>query len=162
MHNTLNWEQVLHRAGHRVTRQRTVILDAVCAGQGHTPLGEIYARAHRQDPTLDRSTVYRALKLFIDVDLVVAADTGEGETLYEIKRPDQHHHLVCRTCGREQEIGDDALLGMFEEVRRGYGFEVATDHLVLFGTCDNCQAGRGDPGTERATACPRGGSSPPT
>jgi Fe2+ or Zn2+ uptake regulation protein len=139
MHDTLNWEQVLHRAGHRVTRQRTVILDAVCAGQGHTPLGEIYARAQRQDPTLDRSTVYRALKLFIDVDLVVAADTGEGETLYEIKRPDQHHHLVCRTCGREQEIGDDALLGMFEGVRRGYGFEVATDHIVLFGTCDACQ-----------------------
>ena len=137
-HETLHWEQVLHEAGYRVTRQRTLILDAVCAGKGHTPLGEIYARAHRQDHALDRSTVYRALKVFVDVDLVVAADTGEGETLYEIKRTRQHHHLVCRTCGAEQEIDDTALMAMFDQVQQQHGFVVAMDHLVLFGTCAAC------------------------
>lgn len=137
-HETLRWEQVLRQAGHRVTRQRGVILDAVCAGGGHTPLGDIYARAHRRDPSLDRSTVYRALKLFVDVDLVVAADTGDGETYYEIKRPEQHHHLICRHCGNDQEIGDVALRDMIEMVEQHHGFHVATDHLVLFGTCARC------------------------
>lgn len=141
-HDELHWEDVLRAAGHRVTRQRGLILDAVCVGGSHTPLGEVYARAHRQDPTLDRSTVYRALKVFMDVGLVVIADTGDGETYYEIKRSEQHHHLVCRGCGREQEVDDSALLAMFDRVLQQHGFQIATDHLILFGYCANCQKER--------------------
>jgi Fur family transcriptional regulator, ferric uptake regulator len=137
-HDTLRWEQVLRHAGHRVTRQRGVILDAVCAGNGHTSLGDIYARAHRKDPSLDRSTVYRALKLFVDVDLVVAAEPGDGETYYEIKRLEHHHHLICRRCGDDQEIDDSAFKDMIDQVAQRYGFEIATDHVVLFGTCSRC------------------------
>jgi Fur family ferric uptake transcriptional regulator len=137
-HDSLRWEGVLAAAGHRVTRQRTLILDAVCAGGGHTPLGEVYARVRRADPSIDRSTVYRALHLFVEVGLVVAADTGGGETYYEIKKPRPHHHLVCRRCASEQEIGDDALASMADRVLRRHGFQVATDHLVLFGLCAAC------------------------
>ncbi|CAA9257149.1 MAG: hypothetical protein AVDCRST_MAG20-2482 [uncultured Acidimicrobiales bacterium] len=135
----MNWEQTLWAAGHRVTRQRALILDAVCAGEGHTPLGEVYARVRRADRSVDRSTVYRALHLFVELGVVLAADTGAGETLYEIARPHPHHHLVCRQCGREQEIGDPALRAMFEQVERDHGFRVATDHLVLFGRCAGCR-----------------------
>jgi len=137
-HDTLHWEQVLHAAGHRVTHQRALIIDAVCAGEGHTSLGEVFARVSRADRTLDRSTVYRALKLFVDVGLVVAADTGDGETYYEIRKPQQHHHLVCRTCGAEQEIGNSVMVAMCEQVLRQHGFQVETDHLVLFGACASC------------------------
>jgi Fur family ferric uptake transcriptional regulator len=83
--------------------------------------------------------VYRALKVFMETDLVVAAATGEGETTYEVKRSEQHHHLVCRSCGWEQEIDDTVLAEMVAEVHRRYGFDVVTDHLVLFGTCQRCR-----------------------
>lgn len=138
-HQQLHWEDVLRRAGYRVTRQRGLILDAVCAGGGHTSLGEVYARAKRRDPGLDRSTVYRALKVFVETDLVVAADIGDGETYYEIKRFEAHHHLVCRLCGWEQEIDHSVLEDMVERVRAQHGFEVVTDHLVLFGFCERCR-----------------------
>lgn len=138
-HQELNWEAVLHQAGYRATRQRGLILDALCAGGGHTSLAEVYARVHRWDETLDRSTVYRALKLFVRTDLVVAADTGDGETYYEIKRPEPHHHLVCRRCGQEQEIDDSVLQAMFDQVANQHDFLVSTDHLVLFGYCARCR-----------------------
>jgi Fur family ferric uptake transcriptional regulator len=112
----------------------------VCAGEGHTSLGEVYARAHRADPSLDRSTVYRALKLFAGLGLVVAADTGDGEVRYEISRHEPHHHLVCRQCGHEQDIPGAMLEGMIDRVRDVYQFEVVTDHLVLFGVCATCRA----------------------
>lgn len=149
-HESLQWENVLRQAGHRVTRQRGIILDAVCSGDGHIALGEVDARARRQDPSLDRSTVYRALKMFTEVGLVVAADTGDGETYYEIKRPEQHHHLVCRQCGREQEIDDSVLDAMFRQVNQEHEFQVVTDHLVLFGYCASCQ-------TQRAATPPNSG-----
>lgn len=138
-HNQSDWQEVLWAAGHRVTRQRAHILDAVCAGDGHTTLGEVYTRARRADRTLDRSTVYRALDLFVKLGVVVAADTGKGETTYEIARAQPHHHLVCRRCGHEQEVDDAALRTMFAEIDARHGFAVNTDHLVLFGVCASCR-----------------------
>lgn len=138
-HNQTDWHEVLWDAGYRVTRQRSAILDAVCDGGGHTTLGEIYARARRADRALDRSTVYRALALFVRLRIVVAADTGKGETTYEIARAQPHHHLVCRRCGGEQEIDDAALRLMVAQIDERHGFAVNTDHLVLFGLCAACR-----------------------
>jgi len=138
-HNLLHWEERLWDAGHRVTKQRALILDTVCGGGGHMTLGDISARARRADRALDRSTLYRALRLFVDLGLVVAADTGKGEMTYEIARPEPHHHLVCRRCGHEQEIGDAALAAMVTGIEARHGFAVNTDHLVLFGLCATCR-----------------------
>lgn len=143
-HHQLQWEDVLRRAGYRATRQRGLILDAICAGNGHTTVGEIVMRASRQDTTLDRSTVYRSLKAFIAAGLVVAADTGDGEMTYEVSRAEQHHHIVCRSCNWEQEIDASVLDGIVDRVMDQHGFEVVTDHLVLFGTCVCCRSARAD------------------
>jgi Fur family transcriptional regulator, ferric uptake regulator len=137
-HNQLRWEETLWTAGHRVTRQRALILEAICAGDGHTPLGAVYARVRKTDRTIDRSTIYRAVRLFVELGIVVAADTGDGETYYEVAHPAPHHHLVCRNCGGEWEIGDDAMQAMFAEIAKRHDFRVDTDHLVLFGQCATC------------------------
>jgi len=135
----MDYEGIMHRAGYRVTPQRVMILDAVCEGGGHTTLKQIYGRLHRMDATIDRSSVYRTLKLFVALRLVVSAETSTGETLYEIAKPKPHHHLICRICGKEQEIGQEAMAGMFALVERQFAFTIATDHLVLYGICADCQ-----------------------
>jgi Fur family ferric uptake transcriptional regulator len=138
-HYKLNYEDVIRAAGHRVTNQRILILDAVCEGNEHSTVGQIYARTRARDRSIDLSTIYRALKLFVELGLVLSADTGSGELVYEIAKPHHHHHLVCRRCGKEQEVGQEAIQSMFEHVEREYQFRVDTDHLVLFGICSNCQ-----------------------
>ena len=138
-HYKLDYADVIRAAGHRVTNQRVSILDAVCDGDGHTTLGQIYARVRKTDRSIDRSTVYRALKLFVELGLVVSADTGKGEFVYEISKPSSHHHLVCRQCGAEKEIDQTVMQAMFEQVAQEYQFRVETDHLVLFGLCAQCQ-----------------------
>jgi Fur family transcriptional regulator, ferric uptake regulator len=90
------------------------------------------------DHSIDRSTLYRTLKLFVDLGLVVSADTGDGETYYEIAKSQRHHHLVCRQCGKEEEIEHTLLQRMFDQMLQEYGFTVDTDHLVLFGLCSEC------------------------
>lgn len=138
-HITTDYETIIRSAGHRVTPQRVLILDAVCDGGGHTTLGEVYARVRQFDPSIDRSTLYRSLKLFVDLGLVVSADTGDGETYYEITKPHRHHHLVCRQCGKEEEIDHTLLQSTFDKVFQQYSFKLDNDHLVLFGTCRDCQ-----------------------
>jgi Fur family transcriptional regulator, ferric uptake regulator len=145
-HEQLHWEYVLNRAGHRVTRQRQVVIDAVCAGQGHTTFDDIYARVRRADRAVDRSTVYRALRLFVAVGLVVEAHTPGSETMYEVRRSAPHHHLVCQRCGAEWEISADLLQPLDDAVWSAHRFHVGTEHLVLTGCCEACaRAGTGKP-----------------
>jgi Fur family ferric uptake transcriptional regulator len=138
-HENMDYEGIMHRAGHRVTPQRVMILDAVCEGGGHTTLKQVSIRLQKMDDSIDRSSVYRTLKLFVALGLVVSAETPTGETVYEIPKPTPHHHLICRGCGKEQEIGQDAMDGSFVLIARRYGFRVQTDHLVLYGLCAECQ-----------------------
>jgi Fur family ferric uptake transcriptional regulator len=140
-HHRLDWEQVLWDRGYRVTPQRARVLDAVCATEGHSStLGEIYARVHRDDAKVDRSTVYRALHLFVQLGILVTTDAGDGEARFEIAPQAPHHHLVCRRCGQEQEIQGPELTESFRRIADQYGFLVTTRHLTLFGLCAACQA----------------------
>jgi len=140
-HDTRDYERIIRAAGHRVTPQRLAILDAVCEAAGHTTLGAIYARVRQIDQTIDRSTLYRTLKLLVELGLIVSADTGDGETYYEIAKVEHHHHLVCRKCGQQQEIDHSLLQHAFEQVALQYGFRADSDHLILFGLCAACQRG---------------------
>lgn len=137
-HTSLNYSRVLRKAGYRVTEQREVILDAVCAGGGHSTLKEIYLRAQREIPSLDRSSVYRALKLFVALGLVVSGVRSDGEDVYEIPQAHPHHHLICRACGGEHEIAHDVVEELYVAMHERYRFRVTSDHLVLFGICACC------------------------
>lgn len=138
-HETMDYEGIMHRAGHRVTPQRVMILDSVCEGKGHTTLKQVFTRVRRMDDTIDLSSVYRTLKLFVELGLVVSAETPGGETVYEIPKPRLHHHLACRNCGKEEEIGQEAIEDTVTFVFQHYGFKVDIEHLVLTGLCTECQ-----------------------
>ncbi len=138
-HNRLDYPQIIRSHGYRLTSQRVTILDAICAGEGHSTLGEIYIRAHKQDPQIDKSTIYRALELFEKVGLVVSADLDRHERGYEIVKPAPHHHLFCMNCGIEFDI-DNGLVDEFYVALEGeYGFRITKDHLVISGLCPDCQ-----------------------
>ncbi len=138
-HEGINYVDIMRSHGFRVTPQRLLILDAICEGDGHTTIGEIYARLMAMDPSIDRSTVYRALEFFELLGLVLTADIGIGEKVYEIAKPDQHHHLVCQECGKIQEIDYLAMEQICRVLERQHNFDVNMDHLVLFGICSDCR-----------------------
>lgn len=137
-HYQTPYEDILRTAGYRVTRQRALILDAVCDVGRHSSLGEIYARVRLEDPSIDRSTLYRTLKLYVNLGLVVSAEPGDGETYYEITKVHPHHHLICRSCGQEQEIEHGVVQTMFDQLNVVYGFHADSDHLVIMGLCQAC------------------------
>lgn len=137
-HHKPDWEAVLTEAGLRVTRQREIVFDAVGAGEGHTSLGEIYARAKRRDPSIRLSTIYRSLRVFAELGVVLTAPSGDGELLYEVRHASPHHHLICRLCGVQLPLASEIASNMVREVQRVHGFEVELDHLVLWGVCQAC------------------------
>lgn len=138
-HHQLDYVTFLRARGFRVTPQRQTILDAVCAGGGHTSLPEIYARVQAVSPAINLATVYRTLDFLQQAGLVVAADIG-GQTVYEIAGPKPHHHLVCQRCGRVAEIAPDLVEDFFTTLSQAHAFEVDMHHLVLTGRCAQCRS----------------------
>jgi Fur family ferric uptake transcriptional regulator len=139
-HTRWDYASLIRDRGFRVTPQRQLILDAICAAHGHTTFEEIFARVKAKSSAVNRATVYRALDFLCKLRLVVAADLGNGRTVYEIAGDRPHHHLVCRACGATHELPHDVVAGLFARVAREHRFHVDMDHVALFGLCEACRA----------------------
>lgn len=119
--------------------------DALRDAGGFRSAQDVYAALRSQGESVGLSTVYRHLQAFADEGSVDVIHTPEGETTYrlcgESATQRHHHHLVCRTCGRAEEIEGRAIEKWAEKVAADHGY-TAVDHTVeLFGVCGDCSAG---------------------
>lgn len=137
-HNKINYLEIFHRNGYRVTDQRQVILDAICEADGHTSVGEIYYRAKKLDNGINRSTIYRGLDVLVELGIVNVAEDVNGEKVYELVREQPHHHLICRTCGQDIEIENSVIEEFYQHLQTQYNYKVEMDHLIIFGVCPKC------------------------
>jgi Fur family transcriptional regulator, ferric uptake regulator len=137
-HENKDYIQILRSRGHKVTPQRLIVLDAVCALEGHATIADIQAKVHFFDPSINRSTIYRALQVLTEVGLVTESELGENK-IYRIAGEAEHHHLTCNICGKVLTIPAADLYGFIEAIEENYGFKVSADHLVLEGFCESCQ-----------------------
>jgi Fur family ferric uptake transcriptional regulator len=137
-HEEKDYIQLLRSHGYRVTPQRLIVLDAVCEVGGHATLGAVMARVKMLDPTIDLSTIYRALDVWVEVGLVVVSDMGEEGKVYKIAGDSAHHHLICQSCGKVLTIRTDELKPLLDQLQAQYGFVVRADHLSLPGLCSDC------------------------
>lgn len=131
-------EAALRAAGLRATPGRSKIL-TVLAYETH-PLSIERIRT-RMGSTLNQVTLYRALEALADVGIVTRADMQHGHAHYELSAGRKHHHhVVCRNCGRVEDIeATHATQPEREALRRTKGFASIDDYaLEFFGTCNRC------------------------
>lgn len=137
-HEEKDYIQQLRDKGYRVTSQRLIVLDAVCEVGGHASIGAIYARVKELDPSIDQSTIYRALDVLTDAGLITVADMGEKGKIYNIAGDAGHHHLRCQSCGTVLTIPTEHLTQLKKTLQEEYNFYLQSDHLVLSGLCASC------------------------
>lgn len=139
-HHTWDYVSFLRERGYRMTPQRQIIMDAICAGGGHTTLPQILERVQQKAPAINQATVYRSLHFLLNMGLIVKAEIAPGETVYEIAGRSPHHHLLCRSCHHEIEMDAAPLAALQVEIQQRYGFVIDASHLILTGLCAYCQA----------------------
>ncbi len=104
---------------------------------------DVYGAMRAAGHKVGLSTVYRHLQAFSEVGEADVIHTEDGETTYRIcgEGRGHHHHLVCRRCGRAEEVESRAVERWADETAARFGF-VAVDHTVeIFGLCADCAAG---------------------
>ncbi len=119
-----------------------MVRDALAGTAGFRSAQDVYARLRQQGETVGLSTVYRHLQGFADDGEVDVIHTPDGETTYrycgEAGRK-HHHHLVCRRCGRAEEIEGRGVERWAQTVAEQHGFTEVEHTLEVFGVCANCR-----------------------
>jgi Fe2+ or Zn2+ uptake regulation protein len=124
--------------GFRLTPQRLAILQVLHHAGGHLTPAEVYALACQSMPGLTETTVYRTLEFLSENGFALAAHVGSGKLIYQVAGHD-HHHVICRGCGHEVEVGHDQLQQLYGQIEQATGFRLTTSHLTFFGLCPGCQ-----------------------
>jgi Fur family ferric uptake transcriptional regulator len=128
-----------------------VILATFEQEQAHLTSRQIYRRIRKRLPAVNRSTVYRSLDRLVKRGEMSVSDMGKGAVVFERVTAHKHHHMVCQVCGKETRLEHNAVREFFHDLEAVTGFEVTTNHLVLFGVCPQC---RKDTSTEETEGSP--------
>jgi len=129
----------LDRAGYRLTEPRRAVADLITRRDGHFTAADLIDEARDRRLGSGRATIFRALELFTELNVLERLDLPTGEHAYVPCEPAHHHHVVCSRCGRTTEAEDHGLQAMVDEVARHTGYRIDDHRLELYGLCPTCQ-----------------------
>ena len=142
--------EALDRAGVRVTEPRRAVARLVAEQRGHFTANDLVDAASRRNLPVGRATVFRALDLFAELNLVERLDLPDGLHAYVACDASHHHHVVCSSCGRSADVEDSGIAEVVARIAAGTGFSITSHRLELFGLCPSCAARQSSPGSRRA------------
>jgi Fur family transcriptional regulator, ferric uptake regulator len=129
----------LRGAGVRPTRQRLRVLETLAAEPHDATAQEIHARLRDQGERVGLATVYRALSVLREREVVDELSHRAGESCYRLCTPGHHHHLVCSRCHRVDELEGCEVEAWIAQAAKVHGFRAASHTLEVFGVCADCR-----------------------
>jgi Fur family transcriptional regulator, stress-responsive regulator len=130
---------LLRQHGVQVTAQRMAVLRAV-SDRPHSTADDIDKVVRAGIGAISRQAVYDALGILTDKGLLRRIQPAGSPARYEDRVGDNHHHLICRTCGRMVDVdcavGDTPCLTAADDS----GYEIDEAEVVYWGRCPECVA----------------------
>ncbi len=121
----------------RVTRPRVAVLDAVHA-RPHSDTDTIFGAVRAVLPDVSRQAVYDVLAALTASGLIRRIQPSGSVARYESRVGDNHHHVVCRSCGAISDIdcsiGSAPCLTPVDD----RGFLVDEAEVIYWGQCPDC------------------------
>jgi Fe2+ or Zn2+ uptake regulation protein len=134
-------ETRLRGASLRVTRPRVAVLAAL-REHPHVDTDTVFTLVREELPAVSRQAVYDVLRALTDARLVRRIEPAGATARYESRVGDNHHHLVCRSCGAIADV--DCAVGHAPCLTASddHGFVVDEAEIVYWGTCPACRLER--------------------
>ena len=138
---------LLHEHGLQVTAQRLAVLRAVST-QPHSTADEVAENVRAEIGAISRQAVYDALGILAEKGLIRRIQPAGSSALYEDRVGDNHHHVICRTCGKTSDV--DCAVGktpcLIADDSSGY--EIDQAEVIYWGTCPECLAAASNSGAD--------------
>ncbi len=132
-------DQLLRHHGVQVTAQRLAIMRAVSA-RPHATADELTDDVRAVIGSISRQAVYDSLGVLVDKHLVRRIQPAGSPARFENRVDDNHHHLICRTCGSTFDI--DCAVGAVPCLTADddHGFEIDEAEVIYWGRCPSCRS----------------------
>jgi Fur family ferric uptake transcriptional regulator len=139
MPSPTDFEGMLRGVALRVTRPRVAVLSVV-HGHPHADTDTVLRAVRRQLPGVSHQAVYDVLHALTTAGLVRRVQPPGSVARYESRVRDNHHHVVCRTCGAIADVdcavGEAPCLTASDD----QGFSIDEAEVVYWGICPGCAA----------------------
>jgi Fe2+ or Zn2+ uptake regulation protein len=127
----------LRERGLRATSQRLVMNRLLRQSNRHLSAEQLLDEASEQLPGVSLPTVYATLELFEQLGIVRRVNGGGGTLLWDT-RADAHHHMICRNCGRIEDMETPLDLERARRSAARSGFHPDRAEVVVSGLCSSC------------------------
>jgi Fur family ferric uptake transcriptional regulator len=140
--------ELLRQRGVQVTAHRLAVLRAVSV-RPHCTADEIAGDVRSEIGAISRQAVYDALAILADRGIIRRIQPAGSPARYETRVGDNHHHAICRTCGKTADV--DCAMGHAPclTAADSSGFQIDEAEVVFWGTCPACQAVKQNPSAEQ-------------
>jgi Fe2+ or Zn2+ uptake regulation protein len=129
----------LRRRNQRVTSQRLVIHRVLHELGRHATADDVLAAVADRLPGVSLPTVYATLDLLEELGAVRRVAVPGGPALFD-PRTAPHHHLVCRACGRTEDLDADVDLTPALRAAGRHGFDARHGEVLVSGLCARCRS----------------------
>jgi Fur family ferric uptake transcriptional regulator len=137
MTTPVDLQQLLRGAALRVTRPRVAVLGAVHA-HPHADTETIIQAVREDLPEASHQAVYDSLRVLTNASLVRRIQPAGSVARYESRVGDNHHHVVCRSCGAISDVDCAAGEAPCLTASDDHGYSIDEAEVVYWGLCPEC------------------------
>jgi Fur family ferric uptake transcriptional regulator len=148
-------ETALRSAGLKVTGTRLAVLDAL-HDMPHARAEDVFERVRPVLPGTSIQSIYNALGDFTTAGLARRIEPAGQPGLFELRVDDNHHHLVCTSCGRVEDV--DCTVGHAPCLVPSdtHGFTLVSAEVTFWGLCRPCNEAASSSRTEHPNSSEKG------
>ncbi|KAA1376354.1 Fur family transcriptional regulator [Aeromicrobium fastidiosum] len=134
-------EQLIRAAELRVTRPRVAVLTAVHE-HPHADTDSLIGAVRAEAGDVSHQAVYDVLKALTGAGLVRRIQPSGSLSRYEARVGDNHHHVVCRSCGSIADVDCAHGSAPCLVASDSHGYDIDEAEVIYWGTCPACAATR--------------------
>ena len=140
---------LLRQRGIQVTAQRLAVLRAV-SDEPHVTADRVAETVRAEIGAISLQSVYDALSVLVSEGLIRRIQPAGSPARFEDRVGDNHHHLICRVCGRVVDV--DCAVGSAPCLTAAddKGYEIEEADVAYWGRCPECLAKSRRPATATA------------
>ena len=137
MQTVIDPSDLLRDRGIQVTAQRLAVLRAVSTDP-HITADAVAEAVRREIGAISLQSVYDALGVLVEGQLIRRIQPAGSPARFETRVGDNHHHLICRLCGRVVDV--DCAVGTAPclTATDDQGYEIDEAEVAYWGRCPDC------------------------
>jgi len=133
-----NFTQVFKEQKLKLTPQRIAVFNYLKSTKEHPSAETIHKALKKDYPTMSLATVYKTLKVLVEVKLIQEINVGEGNFRYD-GAPNPHSHIHCINCARVDDLDGIDFDSLNTIVKNNTDYEIISNKVYFYGLCPECK-----------------------